>query len=220
MKRRIWTLAVVIFAMLSLCVTAQAVHPVPDLSRSGSITLRMAPGDVPLKDGYLNLYKVGDLSEEDGNYFFTLMDGRVVTQNEEVTLILAEELLTMAKEANLVARTAKIEEGQAAFHDLEHGLYVLWQAKADASKGYEPISPFLISVPRFADGEYVLDVVADPKVALETVPPTTAPPPPRDPQLPQSGQMNWPVPVLAASGSVLMILGFVLVTNRKRAENA
>ena len=219
MKRRILTLAVAIFAMLSLCVTALATHPVPDLSRNGSITLRMAPGDVPLNDGYLNLYKVGDLSEEDGNYFFTLMDGRVVTHNEEVTLILAEELLTMAKEAKLVARTAKIEEGQAVFHDLQHGLYVVWQAKADASKGYMPISPFLISVPRFADGAYVLDVVADPKVALETVPPTTAPPPSRPPELPQSGQLNWPVPVLAVSGAFLLILGFLLIS-RKRAENA
>jgi hypothetical protein len=219
MKKRILLLTVVLLMMFSLSMTVYASHPVPDLSRNGSITLRMAPGDVPLNDGFLNIYKVGELSEDDGNYFFTLMDGRVVTHSEEISLILAEELLTLAKEEKLVARVARIEEGQAVFHDLQHGLYVVWQAKADASKGYMPINPFLLSVPRFVEGAYELDVVADPKVALETVPPTTAPPPPRPPELPQSGQLNWPVPVLAVSGAVLMILGFLLIS-RKRAGNA
>ena len=219
MKRRILVIAVTVLMLLSLSVAVHATHPVPDLSRNGSITLRMAPGDVPLNDGFLNIYKVGELSEDDGNYFFTLMDGRVVTHSEEISLILAEELLTLAKEEKLVARVARIEEGQAVFHDLQHGLYVVWQAKSDASKGYMPISPFLLSVPRFANGEYQLDVEADPKVALETVPPTTAPPPPRPPRLPQSGQLNWPVPVLAVSGAFLLILGFILIT-RKRAGNA
>ena len=219
MKRRIMVIAITLLMVLSLSVAAHATHPVPDLSRNGSITLRMAPGDVPLNDGFLNIYKVGELSEDDGNYFFTLMDGRVVTHSEEISLILAEELLTLAKEEKLVARVARIEEGQAVFHDLQHGLYVVWQAKSDASKGYMPISPFLLSVPRFVEGEYQLDVEADPKVALETVPPTTAPHPPRDPELPQSGQLNWPVPVLAVSGAFLLILGFVILS-RKRAGNA
>jgi hypothetical protein len=212
-------IAVTLLMLLSLSVAVNATHPVPDLSRNGSITLNMAPGGVPLNDGNLNLYKVGELSEDNGNYFFTLMDDRVVTESEEITLVLAEEMLTLAKEANLVARTAKIQNGQSVFHDLEHGLYVVWQAKSDASKGYEPISPFLLSVPRFVDGAYVLDVVADPKVALETVPPTTTPPPSRPPELPQSGQLNWPVPVMAVSGAFLMILGFLLIS-RKRAGNA
>lgn len=220
MKKRICVLAVILLMLLSLSVTAYATHPVPDLSRNGSLTFRMAPGGVPLTDGHLNLYKVGELTEEDGNYYFTLMDGRKITTDDEITSLLAEEMLTLAQVEKLTARITKILEGQAVFHDLEHGLYVVWQLKGDASTGYEPINPFLISVPRFVEGEYVLDVEAEPKVALETVPPTTAPPPPpKDPQLPQSGQLNWPVPVLAISGAVLLMVGFVLVS-RKREANA
>lgn len=219
MKKRILCMVVAILLLLCLSMPTYAAHPLPDLSRNGSITLHMAPGDVPLNDGNLNLYKVGEFSEVDGNYFFTLMDGRTITENEEITLILAEELLTLAKEENLVARTTKIQAGEATFHDLEHGLYVVWQAKADASQGFMPISPFLLSVPRYTEGEYQLDVVADPKVAFETVPATTTPPPPKDEETPKTGQLNWPVPVLAVSGAALMILGFAMVS-RKRERNA
>ena len=189
MKKRILLLAVALLMICSLSLTAYATHPVPDLSSNGSITLQMAPGGVALKDGNLNM-------------------------------VLAEELLTLAKEEKLVARTTKIKDGQAVFNDLAHGLYVVWQAQADASTGFMPINPFLLSVPRYIGGEYVMDVVAEPKVALETVPPTTTPPTtPPPPELPQSGQLNWPVPVLAVCGAAMLILGFVMV-GRKREGNA
>ena len=221
MKKRICVLAVCLLLLLSLTATAQATHPVPDLSRNGSLTFRMTAGDAVLDSGFLNIYKVGDLTEEDGNYFFTLLDGEKITTGSRLNLILAEEMLTLAKEEKLTARAAKIEKGSAAFHDLKHGLYVVWQSKADACEGYAPINPFLISVPRFIDGEYILDVVADPKVPFETAPtePPTQPPSPPPPELPNTGQLNWPVPVLAVSGAALVILGIVLA-GRKRGENA
>ena len=221
MKKRICVLAVSLLMLLSLTVTARATHPVPDLSRNGSLTFRMASGDAVLDTGFLNIYKVGDLTEDDGNYFFTLLDGEKITTDDQINLILAEEMLTLAKEEKMTARVAKIEKGSAVFHDLKHGLYVVWQAKADACEGYAPIIPFLISVPRFIDGEYILDVVADPKVPFETAPtePPTQPPSPPPPELPNTGQLNWPVPVLAVSGAALVILGIVLA-GRKRGENA
>ena len=63
MKKRILLLAVALLMICSLSLTAYATHPVPDLSSNGSITLQMAPGGVALKDGNLNLYKVGELTE-------------------------------------------------------------------------------------------------------------------------------------------------------------
>ena len=212
-------IAVFLIAFLLICtltVTAFA-HPVPDLSVNGSITFQMEWNDKPFENGKLNLYKVGEVVESDGDYFFgpiaefadVELDYSAVADLE-----FAKELLTLAKESDLEKITASITAGKAVFEDVEPGLYVVWQNSADATKGFAAINPFLISMPRFMDNEYVTEVVAEPKVGFETIPPTTTPPPPN---LPQTGQLNWPVPVLAISGAILFALGFALWTGRKRA---
>ena len=216
MVKKISALLLTLLLISALTVTALA-HPVPDLTTKGSITFTMDYKDQPLKDGKLNLCKVGEIVEDNGDYSFgpiAAFADQELDYANIAELIFAQELLTLAKELKLQSITAPIDEGQVAFTDLEPGLYLVWQGKEDATKGFEPIVPFLISCPRFQDNQYISDVVADPKVGFETVPPTTTPPPPN---LPQTGQMNWPVPVLAISGAVLLIFGFVLWTGRKRA---
>ena len=210
MVKRISSMLVMLLLIGCLTVTAFAAHPVPDLSQNGSLTFIMDLDEQRLDGGNLNLYRVGDIAEDDGNYFFRLIDDRELTQDSDLDLLLAQEMLTLAKEMDLEKITAPIQEGTAVFEDLPNGLYVVWQDDADATKGFSPIQPFLISVPRFQEGEYVLDVVAEPKVPLETAPPETTVPTTPDEQLPQTGQLNWPVPVLALSGAVLLILGFLL----------
>ena len=218
MKKKICVLAVCLLLLLNLTMTVQAAHPVPDLSKNGSLTFRMTSGDVALNSGFLNIYKVGELTEDDGNYFFTLLDGKKITSDSQINMILAQEMLTLAKEEKLTAKIAKIEAGSATFQNLTHGLYVVWQSKADACEGYAPISPFLISIPRFVDGEYVLDVVADPKVPFEPAPSEPPPPPtPPPPNLPYTGQLNWPVPVMSLTGIVLFVFGWILCASNKRA---
>lgn len=218
MVKRIFAAAVALLLLCALSITAAATHPVPDLSVNGSITFQMNWNDELLDSGSLNVSKVGEIAENNGDYSFALPEG-FDSQNLELDFaadqVLAQELLTLAKELELEKISAPVEEGKAVFSDLTPGLYVVWQEKEDACEGFAPISPFLISMPKFQDGAYVVDVVAVPKVGLETVPPTTAPP--AEEEVPQTGQLNWPVPVLAISGAVLFIFGFVLWTGRKRA---
>ena len=219
MKKRISVLLVCLLLLMSMAVTAHATHPVPNLEDPGSLTLLMDVDGEPLNSGKLNIYRVGDITEEDGNYFFTLMDGTKVTTDAQVTLELAAQMLNLAKEQQLIARIAPVEEGRAEFHDLDNGLYVVWQATADACESFSPISPFLISVPRYANGEYTLDVVAEPKVPFETEPSTTPPDtPPPPPYLPQTGQLNWPIPALALAGSLLMIIGFIICASKRKCD--
>ena len=219
MKNRIAVLAVCLLLILSMTATVQAAtHPVPDLSRNGSLTFQMEIDGEKLNTGALNIYRVGDLTEEDGNYFFTLLDGTKITEDAQVTQVLAEQMLALARDMELEALSADVRDGLAVFPDLQHGLYVVWQMEADACEEYAPISPFLISIPQYVDGEYVLDVVAKPKVPFSPEPPTppTEPPPPPPPELPQTGQLNWPIPVMAVSGVVLVIIGWILCASRKR----
>lgn len=223
MVKRIVSMLIMLLLIGCLTLTAFATHPVPDLSQNGSITFVMDLDGELLDGGKLNLYKIGDIAEDDGNYSFALidaLDGSDLTLEDVSNPILAEELLTIAKvldkETGLEKYVAPIEEGAAVFADLPNGLYVVFQNDEDVTKGFAAIQPFLISVPKFQNGAYELDVIAKPKVPLETAPPETTTPPTPDEQLPQTGQLNWPVPVLAFSGALLLILGFVLRTAGKK----
>ena len=220
MKNRMLSALLALILMSALIVHASAVHPVPDLSQNGSLTFEMGLDGTALDNGNLNLYKVGEIAEDDGNYFFQLMDEREIKKESQIDENLAKEMLTLAKEMSLTKLTAPIEEGSAEFADLPVGLYVVWQDEKDATKGLFPIQPFLISVPRFQNGTYELDVLAKPKNAPETIPPeSTEPPPPPPPKLPQTGQLNWPVPVMALTGTMLFVMGWILCMSRKRISN-
>ena len=68
-------------------------------------------------------------------------------------------------------------DGNAAFEDLELGLYLIVQSKA--SNGYAPIKPFLVSLPMAENGKWNYEVDASPKVGGYTpVNPDTPPVPP------------------------------------------
>lgn len=223
MKKKICFLLLVLVLLSTFTVTASASHSVPDLSKNGSLTFLMDLDGVPLDGGSLNLYKVGQIVEDDGDYSFQLIEtlqGSNALLDSWEDPVLAEKLLTLAKVVQLPKLTTPIRKGKAVFTDLPVGLYVVWQDEADATRGFSPIQPFLISVPTFRNDEYVLDVIANPKVPLETTPPEpTTPPSFPDKYLPQTGQLKWPIPVMALSGIVLFTVGLILYAGRKRTEN-
>lgn len=222
MKNKILSFLLVLSLLSMAAVNASAAHPAPDLTDNGSLTFLMELDGVPLDDGKLNLYKVGEITDEDGNFFFRLIDGRKIFLSEEIDQILAEEMLTLAKSAGLTKLSVTIEEGKAVFTDLPVGLYVVWQDAVDATEGLSAIQPFLISVPRFQNGTYELDVLAKPKNAPEAVPtePTTPPSTTTpDEELPQTGQLNWPVPAMALAGALLFVFGWILCIREKRISH-
>ena len=216
MVKKIVIILLTLLLVSSLTVTAFA-HPVPDLAENGSFTFKLALDDKKLDDGKLKLCKVGEVLEVDGDFVFAPIAEFADVEADYTRIadaLFAKELLTLAKELELEYITAPIDDGAAVFENVPTGLYVVFQDAADATKGFAAMNPFLISMPKFQDNEYVTQVEAEPKVGLETIPPTTTPPPGR---VPQTGQLNWPVPVMACAGAVLFIFGFVLWTGRKRA---
>lgn len=230
MFKRISALVMALAALLLLAAPAMA-EELPDDQRIGSLTLWMAFDNAPVDGGSLTVYRVGELSVTDGNAGFRLVseleDGPALTDLSDPDL--ARELASLAQSRELPGVQEPIEAGWVAFSGLKTGLYVVTQRVSQATPGFDAIQPFLISLPRWEEGEYVYDVTAAPKVPLvppETlpVPPTepspTEPTKPGEPELPQTGQLNWPVPVLAAAGMTLFILGWVLCfrSGRKRHE--
>lgn len=223
--RRLLTLLTAALMLCALGGTAFA-REVPDLDRTGSISITIKTGNTAVAGGTLTLYRVGEIQERDGNDCFSPVEafsGFDQPLEEVQSPELAKELAEYARAHRLTGVTKEIgQDGKIAFSDLELGLYLLVQEKA--ADGYSKITPFLVSVPLWEDGAYVYGVDASPKVEVKKEPePPESPKPPKPDtpgRLPQTGQLNWPVPVLVLAGLTLFSLGWGLRfgTGKKRNE--
>jgi len=194
--------------------TARA-HEVPDFRQKGTVTVEMTFDDKPVTGGSLSAYRVGQIREDDGSYSFVPspeMDAFPGDYADITDPKLAEQVAAFVEKETLSpCAKAENKDGKAVFADLELGLYLIVQSKA--SDGFDPITPFLVSVPMNEDDQYVYEVNAVGKFQLHLAPP--APTTPAQPEgsgskLPQTGQLNWPIPVLAVMGLLLFSAGWVL----------
>ena len=218
MRKRILPLVAALL-LLCLSVTAAA-HDVPDLNKTGSVTITMRRGDTVISGGTLSLIPVGEIAEDDGNYFFAPLEPYAELADDFDDLsdpLLAARIADIATYQRGIT-LAVDQDGKVIFGNVDPGLYLVMQKKA--ADGWSCISPFLISVPNMQDGVYVYDVDASPKIELKPTerPPETPPNTPPEPPLPQTGQLNWPIPLMAAAGLCLLLLGSVLRRSAKRAD--
>ena len=180
---------------------------------TGSITVSFGTQDKPVTGGNLVLYRVAEVVRDDADLKFSYLSAFAFCSQslEDVssTKLTAELANIVLRDKPTPQATAQNTEGKIVFRDLPTGLYLLMQTTP--AKGYYVINPFLVTIPITADGEYRYDVEASSKMALEPEE-TTTPPPPTWPgsNIPQTGQLKWPVPVLAAAGLALLSLGMVL----------
>lgn len=215
-----------ILAVLVLCTMRVAVlaHDVPDLSRSGSIEITMSTGTEPVPGGSLTIYRVGEIEEKDGNYSFVLTEAfrpsELELENLQSPQLAAALAEFVKKNPDIPGETGQIgKDGRITF-SVELGLYLVIQQQA--AEGYLPVSPFLVAVPNMENGSYVYGVDASPKVVLTpapTVPTPTEPEPtkPTGPQLPQTGQLDWPIPLLAVLGLSLFVVGWLIRFGGRKA---
>lgn len=216
MTRRVFSLFLALMLLGSLVISVSAVS-LPDLTQNGTITFNVRYDGKPVSGGSLTIYRVGDIVEDDGDYVFRLtsvIDDKQSIVEDPQDLALAKKVAEIAQAAKVPATTVEIDDGKAYFPDVATGLYVVVQL--EVNEGFEAMSPFLISVPQFKDGQYTLNVVANPKTPVETIPETTKPTEPKDDKIPQTGQLNWPVPMLVAGGLLLFALGWYLRFGTKK----
>ncbi len=226
-------------AVLAAPVAAYAsTSEVPDETMTGTvaITLKDMDSGEAVADGVITAKKVGAVVEDGGNYSFEpveeLKDSGIsfedVTRTDlasELAAYIADNKISLTQQEAAVGK-----DGFTAFSDLSIGLW-LFENKEPA-EGYEIFTPFVVSVPTY-DAEnrvYNYEIDATPKVAVKkavtppppsiTVTPSTATPstatptpstatPTPKPVLPQTGQLWWPVPVLAIAGAAFVIFGLL-----------
>lgn len=225
MKRRILILLCAVCLLCHFALIAAA-HEVPDFTHDGEIRITMRDGEVVVPGGTLVVYRVAQITQNNGDYSYAYTDAfsgcdlsLADLQNHEI----AQSLADYALANGVTGAEIVLDEAGSATISIpagELGLYLLVQTQA--GEGYAPVKPFLVSVPSYADGKYLYEVDAAPKISLEKAEetePTTLPTEPEtdpDPQLPQTGQLNWPVPVMAISGMILLLTGWLLCDKRKR----
>ena len=194
-----------------------------DLTKKGSITLTLKDSDGnAMTGGFLDCIQVAEIVESGGEATYLLTNG---FQNTDVSLedfldgkqsaaSLAEELNDAVPAGAYKIASRPDKTGTVTFSNRELGLYLIRQR---AKSGYyESITPFVVTVPMNSDSGWVYDVTASPKVGTVT-PKDTAYKSVR--RLPQTGQLNWPVPVLAVSGIALFSLGWAMTKDKHEKEH-
>lgn len=141
----------------------------------------------------------------------------------------ASERLAIAKE---LAKVAVPDEtgvtnkyGKLTFSNLKPGLYLVARTQVAPANQEYILDPYLVTLPIIEDGEVFKDIEVDEKFAHIDGPrpsptPSASPTPESSPvptptvtpetpkaKLPQTGQLNWPIPVLIAMGLSLILLG-------------
>lgn len=220
MAKRISLFAILLLLTLSMTFVVCA-HEVPDMDREDcSITVTMRMGDRLVSGGVLQLFYVGAVQQNNGDYCF-VADGDFRDCGLDYGVLdgdLAKELRELALDCEPMREENVGEDARVLFDGLKTGLYLVVQRKPGA--GYTKAEPFLVSVPYYDKTtlSYDYSVDANPKVGgiQETKP--SEPTQPKPPKLPQTGQTKWPVPVLLVGGIGLMLLGILLRCGRKTDE--
>lgn len=230
MKRK---MLLVLMAFVFLCLSPCNVFgfPVSDDGRLGSITVELICEDAPVSGGTLALYYLGQIVQaEDGDLIVVPTEDFAMLEGISVGELLpqfAQKLEQYVSEKALSGDLRDVDtDERATFPDLKAGLYFVMQPVE--AEGYERMNPFLITVPLLQDDALVFEIIAHPKVKpkpeetqpqVPTEPEPTKPTEPSKPSLPQTGQLNWPIPLMGSLGTCLLAVGGILCFRRKRDED-
>ena len=132
----------------------------------------------------------------------------------------AQKLSDFASGKKITGITQNVQSnGTAVFENLSVGLYLVVQQIT--AEGYDAVSPFVVTIPAEQKDGWSYDVDASPKMGTVRAEPTVtqAPSQPSEPRLPQTGQLNWPIPLLAAAGLVLMLIGWCMYRSGKEQND-
>lgn len=207
-------LLAVLAAIAMLAVPCVHAAEMPDLMRIGTIHAGMTYDGEAVSGGTLTLHRVGDVAVDNG-YRFELNErfaGSDVPLDDVESADTAEALAAYAEDNGIEGVTQDIDgAGDVSFADVEVGLYLVVQH--EPGEGYEPVNPFLVSMPMRSGDTYLYDVDASPKMELEQAPVPEQPETP--PEVPQSGSAVAPVAIVVA---VLVVCGVALLVIRRRRK--
>ena len=176
------SLLTVIAMLLTLCsITLQvntyaAEQTIPDPKQEGTISITLTYGEekTPAAGVELLLYKIADLSVEDGVPSYTYTESYKDFEVEPEKAMQPDYIeklqeLTGEKQPEAMEATAD-EAGKLAFEPLLPGIYLVTQK--DAGKAKIAVSSFVVSLPHQGADGFSYEIDASPKVVVAEKPDT------------------------------------------------
>lgn len=229
MMRRVFRRAVLIALALAL-LTSSALAADFSLSRRGSLTvvIRTAEG-ISVPNARVLLYRVADATVTDSNVRYILTEEFAQSGADVSDLAqagLADTLAAWLSGRDIAPMATGVtgRSGQAIFTGMPVGLYLVAQQGFDSTETvyFTEIRPFLAQMPMPDDSTrgWTYQITAQPKVnpiptptPVPTQKPTTPPG-----NLPQTGSIAWPIPLMCVGGLMLFAVGWALVFVKKRKD--
>lgn len=166
--KRVVPFVLALLVVLSLPLTAAADASF-DLTRTGTIRVTLKDVYFPDSsvDATLELHRVGSAIIVNGALTYALtadFAGSGVSLADPNASGLAQQLANYALENSIVGQSGTANAaGTVTFSDLPAGLYLVMQR--EATEGYLPVSPFLVSLPMYsAESGWLYTIDASPKL--------------------------------------------------------
>ena len=215
LSRDMWIIVCTLICLFLFSSYGREVMAEPQLVQNGNvqITMKDEESQKMIAGGTFTCMNVGTLEIEEGelNWKFTKAFAESgLDMNEIQTEAFAESLWKYAQSQSMDGITKKIDaNGSVRFENIPSGIYLMVQRKA--AEGYYKVRPFVVTIPVQEENGWCYDVDASPKmekIKKKSDVPENPKVPEKGQKLPQTGQLNWPVPVLAISGMLLFITGW------------
>lgn len=185
---------------------------VPDINRTGSISVCMEEQEKAVSGGTLTICLVAKAVSTDAGLTYQYVNGFAscgIALGDLSDDSLPKKLQAkMTKETVTTQKTIN-QKGEVRFDDLPAGLYLVMQN--DAAKGYRAIESFLVTIPMHSGDTWVYEVEASPKIEVNKPETPTKPTTPnKEGKLPQTGLLYAPIAGMAAGGMLLFAAGWKL----------
>lgn len=224
----------VLSALIILTVSQIAVFAMPGAGNI-SVALINKATKKPMSGENVIFVKVADCAYTDDGYKFNLTSALSGTGIDITDTDAANALYE--KIGSLSGYTATSNsEGQAIYANCEIGAYLVYSPK-------ELFNPFIVFVPMEGETDYAFDITAEPKIDIPEEPTTeptsqndddavtsteivtqnddtktTTAAAPQKEQLPYTGMMQLPIPLLGCAGLMLFAKGFLDYAGSKKKE--
>lgn len=207
-KLAVFLLATVFAACF--CMNVSAVDGAIDLNRTGTLSVTMECSHGYRSGGIVALYPVAFTVWENNSYNFEytedFRDCGMLLDNISDDME-ANRFAAYAEENGITPQRVSLKSGVAVFEDLPVGLYMV--VHEETSSDFTMAWPFFVTIPMSSGDVWDYTVDATPKVEVEHSELE------HPPGIPITGQLKWPVPVMAFSGIVIFTVGWVLFRRNK-----
>lgn len=220
--KRFWLMLCLAAVLIAAGLTAYAIDPI-DAGKTVSAAVTFRVGEKPVPGAEFSLYRIADTDEwvkftasgdfaaypGELNGFETSAEWDAAA--EKLVKYIAEQKISPLAKAKTDENGTVIFDEKTAGREMKPGLYLLTSGETTYDGKIYTSVPGLMCLPTRAEGSdswiYENAPILIKAGEVKDIPDTPPMPPPTPPDIPHTGVLWWPVPVLLMAGLLLLVLG-------------